>query len=393
MSALKDHRPSIHCVVVTNCIHYDNRPKLPTGHLKGYIFMKIILIALSLVAVAGCQSPGRDSQASSPTISTDISRVDNSSNYQPDDQKEYLFKKKPEDLQEYPIRMFCSTPDREACFNGIDYQNYVGKKFYYISDQPVKPGGFAARDFYKLRTETGEELYHYRKQELSAIHDMDIVALNEKEAAEKFKKEPIVKGASTMLTGIRRSSEKYGRTYDLSNGGTISETQLDALRKLSNKFSYNTALIADQLVNFRVTYDKMEDRYFVKPKPYDIRGKHVTGYILFTEKNEASLRSEFYYKADDWLFIYGILLVADNYRLETKNNEFQRDHSAGTIWEWKDVPASNGKYHEALSAIAHADEATIRFKGRQYYSDFDIPKKQQQIIRDILALFQDMKGG
>jgi hypothetical protein len=86
------------------------------------------------------------------------------------------------------------------------------------------------------------------------------------------------------------------------------------------------------------------------------------------------------------------LLVADDYRLESENAGFQRDHSSGTIWEWMDVSATDGKYYEALSAIANADEATIRFSGRQYYSDFDIPEKQQRLTKDILILFQDMKG-
>lgn len=354
--------------------------------------MKKILIAVSMVAIAGCQTSGKVPQTAAPSVSSGNSQTVNSSSYQPGDRKEYLFKEKSPTLQKYPIRMFCSAPDQDACFKGIDYQKYVGKKFYYTSEQPVQSGGFDGRGFYKLRIETGEVLYHYRKQELSAVHDMDIVALKEKEAADAFKKEPVVKGASTMLTGIRRSSEKYGRTYDLSNGGTISETQLDALRKLSNKFGDNKASIADQLVNFRVTYDKMEDRFFVQPFPYEIEDTYVIGYIGFREDRGPWLRAKFHYEAEDWLFVDQILLVADDYRLESENVGFQRDHSSGTIWEWMDVSATDGKYYEALSAIANADEATIRFNGRQYYSDFDIPEKQQQLTKDILILFQDMKG-
>lgn len=355
--------------------------------------MKKILVAVTLVAIAGCQTLGNVSQTASPSTSSGNPQTLDSSSYQPGDRKEYLFKEKSPALQKYPIRMFCSTPDQDACFKGIDYQNYVGKKFYYTSEQPVQSGGFGGRGFYELRIETGEVLFHYRKPDLSAVHDMDIVALKEKEAADAFKKEPVVEGASTMLTGIRRSSEKYGRTYDLSNGETISESQLDALRKLSKKFGDNKASIADHLVNFRVTYDKMEDRFFVQPFPYEIEDTYVIGYIGFKEERGPWLRAKFHYEAEDWLFVDQILLVADDYRLESGNAKFQRDHSSGTIWEWIDVSATDGQYYEALSAIANADEATIRFSGRQYYSDFDIPEKQQRLIKDILILFQDMKGG
>jgi hypothetical protein len=355
--------------------------------------MKKMLLAVFLIAIAGCQTPGKVPQTTAPSVSSGSSQAADSSSYQPGDRKEYLFKEKSSSLQKYPIRMFCRTPDQDACFKGISYQDYVGKKFYYTSEQPVKSGGFDGRGFYKVQMGTGEVLYHYRKKELSSVHDMDIVALKEKEAADGFKKEPIVEGSSTMLTGIRRSSEKYGRTYDLSNGGTISETQLDALRKLSGKFGNDKAAIADQLINFRVTYDKMEDRFFVQPFPYEIKDTYVIGYIGYKEDSGPWLRAKIHYEADDWLFVDQILLVADNYRLETKEAEFQRDHSSGTIWEWIDVPATNGKYYEALSAIANADEATIRFNGRQYYNDFDIPEKQQQLTKDILKSFHDMKGG
>ena len=359
---------------------------------KEELFMKKVLLAVFLVGIAGCQTSGGLTQATTHSVSSGSSQALGSSSYIPGERKEYLFKEKPPSLQKYPIRMFCRTPDDDACFKGINYQGFVGKKFYYTSGEPERSGGFGGRGFYKLRTETGEVLYHYRKQELSSVHDMDIVALNEKEAADAFKEESIVEGASTMLTEIRRSSEQYGRTYDLSNGGTISETQLDALRELSGKFGLDTAKIADQLVNFRVTYDKMEDRFFVQPFPYEIRDTYVIAYIGYKKDRGPWLRAKIHYEADSWLFIDQVLLVADNYRLETEEVEFQRDHSSGTIWEWMDVSAGDGKFYEALTAIASADEATIRFNGRQYYSDFDIPEKQKQLIKNILDLFQNMKG-
>ena len=265
--------------------------------------MRKALLPLLFLGITGCQSIGEPTKTTQSSVIATSSQAADSSSYQPGEEKEYMFKEKPLSLQKYPIQMFCRTPKENPCLAGLNYKNYVGKKFYYTSEEPFVSDGFSGYGYYELMVETGETLYHYRKQKVSGVHDMDIIALKEKEAAQSFQEEPIVEGSSVMLTGIRRSSEQYGRTYDLSNGGTISESELSDLRKLSVKFGDKKARIADQLVNFHVTYDKMEDRFFIQPFPYEIRDTHVIGYIGYKDDSGAWLRAKALYKADNWLFI------------------------------------------------------------------------------------------
>lgn len=354
--------------------------------------MRKVILLLAFLGIAGCQTTQGPTKTATESIISNRSPALISSRYQPGKRKEYVFKEISPSLQKYPIRQFCKTPQKEACFAGVSYQQYVGKKFYYTSEEPVKRGGFGGYGLYEVMLETGETLYHYRKEELGSAHETYIAALTEVEAAQSFQEEPIVDGSSITLTKIKRSSGKYGRTYGLNTGGTISESQLNAIRKLSAEFGNKKAQIADQLIDFQIKYDKIEDRFLIRPFPYEIPDTYLTGYIIYKNNDGPKLRLKARYKANDWLFINKITIVADDFRLENNQVRFERDHTGGTIWEWMDVSATKGTFYNALVAIANASSATIRFYGAQYYKDFDIPEKQRKITSNMLELFENLKG-
>lgn len=352
--------------------------------------MKKAILPLIFLGLMGCQTTKGPISAIEPMTTESNLKSVNASNYQPGGRKEYVFKEKKPSFQKYPITNFCRIPEKDSCFSGINYSDYVGKKFYYTSDEPIKYGGIGGFYIYELRVNTGETLYHYRKKELGAIDDTHVIALNDIKAAQSFKEEPIVEGSSIFLTNIKDSSIKFGHIFGLSNGGTITENQLSALRKLSDKFGEKKTQIANLLINFQVNYDKMEDRFFIQPFPYETSGTYIIGYIGYEDEKGPWLRAKALYRSDDWLFINRALIVADDFRLDTNQVKFERDHSSGAIWEWMDVPATKGKFYDALVAISKASSATIRFNGNQYYKDFDIPKNQKKLIADVLSLFKIM---
>lgn len=107
--------------------------------------------------------------------------------------------------------------------------------------------------------------------------------------------------------------------------------------------------------------------------------------FIFKDSGEVYPFVEVLYKADDWLFIDEYSISADGYRWDSSKRTFDRDNSGGTIWEW-DTDSLNDEYIKVLSKMANAKSSKIRFRGRQYYADYELTSSQKSELASLIEL-------
>lgn len=295
------------------------------------------------------------------------------------------------------MTMVCRSRDRSACRSGTSLQPFQNKRFYFVSDEP-HDSEMSGWGYYEIRVENGETLYALNpKSKPKQFLQMYSIPLSAQKTADSFSPEPLIDGSDVMIVGIDSNSGISGISYRLSDGVTIRSDALKRLRALSIAFPENSANLAELLSDFQVEHDRIENRYFVKVKPYQLRNiidaktSSLSAYIGYSEDQGAWLRFKIHHSHTDWLFADRFIVVSGDYRLDVTDADFERDHSGGRIWEWFDGDASSGRLNEALNAISESGEATIRLYGAQYYRDFDVPADQVAFIRTMLEAFDVMR--
>ncbi len=97
------------------------------------------------------------------------------------------------------------------------------------------------------------------------------------------------------------------------------------------------------------------------------------------------------YRAYDWLFIESFLIVADSQRFEKVYANFKRDTGTSLIKEWYDERISSNDL-AMIKAIVNSKEATIRFKGENYYADYEITEREKSDLRLVLKAIEEFSG-
>lgn len=151
--------------------------------------------------------------------------------------------------------------------------------------------------------------------------------------------------------------------------------------------------IADATKGMTKVYDKLEDITF-----YQDSGTHTwleTGFYLYfirsSKQGFINLRLKMTYVADNWLFINSFFIVADGQKFEKPIAKFKRENDSRSIWEWYDEPVSSEDL-KMITAIIESKEATIRFKGSQYYSDHEITFLEKLKLKSVLNAIRALSG-
>ena len=100
------------------------------------------------------------------------------------------------------------------------------------------------------------------------------------------------------------------------------------------------------------------------------------------------LRLKFQYASEDWLFINKTILLVDGEKFTVTGN-WERD-SNSKIWEWLDISVKNNE-RLILEIIANSKSAKVRYNGSQYYKDRTITRKEKNIIKKTLGIFDNLK--
>lgn len=131
-------------------------------------------------------------------------------------------------------------------------------------------------------------------------------------------------------------------------------------------------------------YDRVENAIRFEPLrllsgPY-ARTSHVAlRGIIKDDAAHAVLRIRYYGR--NWIFAERLTIVLDNERISLDSLQFARDHSAGNVWEYVNLPLSREEYRELSEKISESESVIIRFHGRQYYSDLEVTERMKEDLR------------
>lgn len=309
--------------------------------------------------------------------------VSDSSSYAPGNNEQFVLAEKPEQLRQYGFDGFCESTESFACRNRLNYRRYVGMKGYFTTDEPTHTD-FSGHQFWPVVLENGRQFFYVSNPKYGGKYgsSADIVPLTRYEQVASYSAEPLVPGSEITVEAVELSSGR--ERYSLSNGEKIGKEKLNYVRKLSAQFPSSQPEIARTLLDFRITFDEIENQYFIQPQG-DILRNEAKLYIG-VRPSKTWLRMKIKYYGDDWLFARSYKVAADDYRWESPALQFERDHSGGHVWEWIDKAPSEDDLQN-MRALANATDPVIRFQGRQYYSDFKLSSQQQSSIAEVLGLF------
>lgn len=350
------------------------------------------VIASTLLLISGCQSTQQAPLTTSLPTSTDASSTKASPEkrsfvYNPQGKEEFAFHVIADSLQKYGYEKFCPNTESFACYNRLSYSKHVGTKGYFDTQKPVEKD-FSGYEFYPVVLESGDKYYYVSNPKYGGKYGSSspIISYEDHVKLNSFKSEPFSDGSSIQL--VSKESNYGSMNFVLSNGERVSEDKLKLIREVAQRFGNNPE-IAEMLLNMHIKKDEVDLRYFVTPKGDSLRSEAKL-YIGFNDNSEW-LRFKVKYYDDDWLFVNSYKVAADDYRWQSPRLDFERDHSSGSVWEWLDTSVSE-KEIEVAKAISEASKATIRFQGNKYYSDKTLEQDQKEALKDVIKLFELMKG-
>ncbi|MBN1362303.1 MAG: hypothetical protein JW993_17035 [Sedimentisphaerales bacterium] len=145
----------------------------------------------------------------------------------------------------------------------------------------------------------------------------------------------------------------------------------------------------------RKSWDEIEEvewyHYLRTPMPGEKGNIHA---YIGKKKDLVWLRFRMVYTGSDWLFVQSVVFKVDGETYELRYglfDDWDRDHSAGTVWEWKDIPV-NAYIWTLISKIADSERTIMRYRGQQYYSDRVVDEAEKYALRTILSAYEAMGG-
>ena len=158
----------------------------------------------------------------------------------------------------------------------------------------------------------------------------------------------------------------------------------------------DSAKIRDLLRYFNVKKDEFDPngKTWYKPKsaPKYTNQNGIYLYFATLEGRTCPLRFRVQYYADDWLFFNKIQFSIDGKAFEYIPSDTEHDNgNGGKIWEWFDE-ALSGSDKELIYALTEANNAKMKFIGRQYHDIKTITKNQITDMKRTLELYRAMGG-
>jgi len=359
--------------------------------------IKTIIISVAVAAISACASgttskPARTVSSWSPYDANTAPVQVAPFKYEPAGRQEFVMETYKD--RKFDYRSFCTTATPHC--DPLKYAEYVGKRGYFETDSPVKSDSYY--NYWIVVFENGQRLYYstskkYEDRFFAAqFVKLEIFEKN-KADLEKAKREPLIPGSSIYVVGTGDNVFIVGtgefRTYKLSNGASIRVDQLTEFRKLARRIKPFNEDVLDSLTRMEFQIDKVRNVVFVKPVFTEKEKKEPSVYLyIAATDNNATLRFSLKYRASSWLFVDSFTVAADDYRWTSSGKtRWSRDNGGGDIWEWIDVTAGP-RLLSVSKRIANTNESTIRFTGRQYYDDYEVPAKAKADMLKMIRLYQ-----
>ena len=139
--------------------------------------------------------------------------------------------------------------------------------------------------------------------------------------------------------------------------------------------------------------DKIEKVRFYSARPPKLTTK-VDAYIALPDDKLPFLRMKTTYFGDDWVFYDSVKVMVDDQIIYEKNfrrSDIATNNSGGSVWEVADFVVDDAELR-ALTAIASAKSATIRFSGNERRHDHEITKKERRDIQRVLEVYSELSN-
>lgn len=345
--------------------------------------MKLSILALSLATVIfGTLITTEVSAASSPAATSGDGKSFSSSG-----KEVFVFALKQEDLQRDSYDKVCdampdSWYDWDKCHGDkFSYKKYAGMKGVYTDREPKQfDSGYFARE---ALLENGETVYVVSSEDRNSGYN-NIISLAEHERIVNFKPEKLMAGSKVSIIGVNLSSGNY--EVSSQNGHTFSGEEIDALRRIAGRYRPEVgARIADLMSTLKVDYDDFEQITKVSYLPYKNEESLISLKVIVDQSGNFLPALEAMYYGSDWLFVTGYSVSADGKKYDFNDEEWSRDNSSRSVWEWHTRPLLE-KELEALESIARANRSVIRFRGKQYFADHELTATQKEELRNLTEL-------
>ncbi len=342
---------------------------------------KTFILLLVLILFSGCHL----FQKKEASFKVDIDL----SVYDPDNKEEFAFSKMDKRIQQYGYKLHGDGPNFKKI--KLPYEKYVGMRGYIYSDKPISTFLY---NYYPVILENGQRFYLESDKNKVKFKGSFLISYKKykkrlsverkiNEEIQSFKPEPLIPKSKIILTGIEYY---YGtKRYILSNGNKLNDYELKYIREISGRF-YNKKAIAECLLNTDISYDKVENNYFVSPKiPFDKYARGEVEMYLGLNGKDTWLKFKTQYRGKSWIFANSFKVAADNYRWQSPKYKFKREYILNSCYETAHITV-NTKIMEALIYLSKSKSSIIRFQGKNDI-DLYLNDLQKKSIKDITMIY------
>lgn len=179
------------------------------------------------------------------------------------------------------------------------------------------------------------------------------------------------------------------RASDITNKQVLS----DAVSAYSEAVQQEKKAAGEAAVaKLKTEKDEVEGITWYKPSCYPKYSNTRCFVLPYIGKQNGQywLRCKVDYANDNWVFFTSIVINVDGVKRDTIDFNYAdvtRDTViGGKLYESADF-APGGTRLTLLSDIANSQKTIIRFQGSDYYYDFEVPAKDKQGIKDVLAAY------
>lgn len=201
--------------------------------------------------------------------------------------------------------------------------------------------------------------------------------------------------SNILFTTKLEQEEKIAKRF-MAMDNVVGKTDGTTTKSNESVSKIDSVKTKDLLPYFDVKKDEFDPKgktwYKPKSAPKYTNRNGIYLYFATQEGGTCPLRFRIQYYADDWLFFKKIQFSIDDKAFEYIPSDTEHDNgNGGKIWEWFDE-ALSGSDKELIYALTEANNAKMKFIGRQYHDIKTITKSQIMDMKRTLELYRAMGG-
>ena len=162
----------------------------------------------------------------------------------------------------------------------------------------------------------------------------------------------------------------------------------------ASKAAAEQTRIAAATSKMKIEKDDVRSITFYKDKTTEDVSLSNQFYAYIGQKDKRVwLRLYVLFYGKEWLFVRKLTIKTGDqvHEIVPQYDEFGRDNSAYSVWEWYDGAVTN-KEIQIIKAIIAADKPVVRFDGQTYYSDYTITTAEKKALQNVLDAFVALGG-